>query len=321
MSLASIPGLKTYSVPPGLTDKERDEFFAECSRDTDRIREEKRKENTLKTPERERIQYDYKTKLGMDDIDIPQFMKNVFIHPVVETSEKDFFADDFCPRYFNNEQYRTDNEGRFLFFENGKINRIIDSMNELDPNVLSHKLLIKIGKQNLTPGFYKKCYKLNDFNFTQTSGEKIFNVRRISPFEVTCFTNIELKYEGYASSKRLIDTGCSVSTLPTDELWNYKTCKFITSELEDKLFFASTMEDIETCNGIKSDQFIYLKSPLYISLDGLNFVTINVFTVSLDEKNKDPPLIGMDIISQYTMIFSMFDGKYQLRISDQREEI
>jgi hypothetical protein len=69
---------------------------------------------------------------------------------------------------------------------------------------------------------------------------------------------------------------------------------------------------------------ILLKYPLYITIEGLNPVPIMYFLVSTEPINKDPRymyLIGLDVLNQHTWLYSQFDGKKLLKITNLREEI
>jgi hypothetical protein len=318
MSFANIPGLKTYTLPKNLSEEEKQNFLHESTIDSEKKKREEEIVNASKTPEQVRIKYDYNTILNMKDEDIPSFIKSFFKHPAIETSQKDIFIESFCPKYINNIKYRSAYEGKYIFIEDGIIKGIIDSESELDLSTLTHKLLIKIGKQDQNYGFYKRCYDLpiNTF-YHDVDGEKI-QINRPMSFQVKCYFNDTKEFDNYITNTKIIDSGCSVTPLPDDKIWNYNTARFIDQGIENKLLAFTKLEDIITCNGTKTEQFVYLKSPIYVSLDGLKFVELKVFSVSLDQNSKNMPLIGMDIISQYTMIFSNFDGKFQLRICNQR---
>jgi hypothetical protein len=64
---------------------------------------------------------------------------------------------------------------------------------------------------------------------------------------------------------------------------------------------------------------IYFQTPLYMSV--LQMVPIYAFIVGLEEENKLMPLLGIDVINNYTSTISRFDGKIQLRITDLRDEL
>lgn len=144
MSFANIPGLKTYTLPEGLSDEERQKLIHKYGLESEKLRKEEALIKASKTPETQRIQYEYKSKFNMKEEDIPDFIKIFFIDPVIETSQKDIFIEQFCPLYLNNEQYRIDNKGKYIFIEDGKIKGIINSERDLDLSTITHKMLIKI---------------------------------------------------------------------------------------------------------------------------------------------------------------------------------
>lgn len=139
-------------IPEGLSTDERREFLKQCAEDTYKYNENKRlkkrieqKEYIEQEKERKRTKYDYSKKLDMDEDDVPHFMKSVFSLPQISFHEKDLFIENFCIKYFNCEPFRDYNDGRMLFFEDNKFNRIVDSMARLDSETFSDRTLINIG--------------------------------------------------------------------------------------------------------------------------------------------------------------------------------
>lgn len=318
MSFASLPG--ACILPDGLSDEERREFMHNHLVNEERKLNMEKNLNKGKTPERQRVEYDYKTKLSMEDNEIPLFMKGVFIHPAIETSQKDIFAEYFCKRYFEDEEYRIENEGKYLFFEDGIAKPITNSTN-VDPTTFTHKLFVPIGKLKSSNQFYKRCYNLKiDTNVEESDGI-FFSVDIKRSFYVDCYTNGDENLNGSLTNKKIIDTGADITPLPNETLWDYSKSDFLNLEIKNKFFLKASFQQVNTCNGPKLEQIIYLKTPMYISIDGLNFAKLHMFTVGINQNEFPLPLIGMDIISQYTMIFSIFDGSFQLRVSNQRNEI
>lgn len=191
MNFNTIPGLITCVIPEGSTEEEKIEIMHQFAVDSDRRYKEKERIRLGLTPEIQRIGYDYKSKLGMEDKDIPIFMKLLFVDGSIETSQKDIFAEQFCPLYFNDEQYRIDNEGKYIFIEDNKIKGIINSMFDFDTKSLTNKLLIKIGKQDNHYAFHKGRIDSSHNQIIQydPSGEIlepfIFNTPKL--FSVECF--------------------------------------------------------------------------------------------------------------------------------------
>lgn len=146
MSFASKLGYETFVVPEGLSEEERQKFLEESGKSFDKTRAEKEKLKLTRTPDIERVKYNYTQRLGVHESKVPDFMKMIFIHPGIDTSQKDLFADQFCRVYLNNEEYRLQNEGKFIFLEDFKMKGIIDSWIDLDPSIVSNKMAIKISK-------------------------------------------------------------------------------------------------------------------------------------------------------------------------------
>lgn len=134
------------------------------------------------------------------------------------------------------------------------------------------------------------------------------------------FLNGTPNESGCLSQYKYIESGCNVSGIIDDSIWDYRNNNFKDIGVKTKFFLCRLAESIGTYNGLKFVYFVYLKESMYVSLDKLNFVPITLFTVSMNETDKEMPLVGLDILTKYTMIFSIFDGRYQLRIINQREE-
>lgn len=109
------------------------------------------------------------------------FMEALFIDPSIETSQKDIFAEQFCPLYFNDEQYRNDNDGSYIFIEDGRIKGIVKSI-KIDSSRLTSKHFIKIGELDTNYGYCRKSYDLPIHKFQHKM--KIFLLMLIEKYHL-----------------------------------------------------------------------------------------------------------------------------------------
>lgn len=159
-----------------------------------------------------------------------------------------------------------------------------------------------------------KFLQLQDQPFNQ---ELLLLIKTLSIF--TCGIGINKNLNEYRTYTKMFDTGCTSSPLFDDSIWDFDKVCFINPTVELEYLNRIKPENIQTCNGISHERIVYLKKPFYVSIEGLNPVEIYYFTVPL-EKETLTSLIGMDIISQHTVLLSKFDGKYGIRITELKEE-
>lgn len=322
---------QTRILEVGASDEDFLAYMKEMCDERQKEDEEELFKKQSQTPERTRIEYPYWEILQIDKELVPLFMVGLFMTPFISTSEKDKFALEFCRKYLDDTEFKNNMDGKFLYFENNVINCIIDDPSDLPKyDHYVSKLIIPIGKlpqhnrygkisQNLPHNTV--IYDPKDTKHTfrdKTITEKITIVRPTS-FQIDCNINNTTIRETSFSKRKIIDTGCEISPIFDKCFWDFNNGRFINPILhpyEDK----KCLEIFNTCNGPKSEYVIYLNKPLFIWLGNLIPIKIFSFSVPLDIKDSLNHLIGMDIISQYTLIFSNFDGEYKMKITELREE-
>jgi hypothetical protein len=318
-------------LPPNATFEERVAYIKEMADEADREDIENAHRKKLQTPERERIEYPYWDVLHMRKEDVPPFMVAVFITPFISTDEKDKFARDFCRSYFDNIDYKESVEGKFLYFENDVIHSILDNIHEMPQHdTYVSKLIVPIGKLQSHNGYAKVSQELNfrttTYDLTDQRntyhGERLSDtmivIRPIS-FIFGCTMNVTESIDFSMIKNKIIDTGLEITPLFDTSFWDFRNGRFLSESLRN--YEAARVTDIlQTCNGAKYEYIIFLKRPFFVSIGGLPPVKIFSFTVSINETTESISLIGMDIISQYSLIMSKFDGKYGMKIMELREE-
>lgn len=317
-------------IPEGLTFQEEYDFFRKLVAEESAEREIEQIKKAA-TPQRIREQYPYCEKLGMENKDIPHFMKGFFITPCFSTEEKDKFVNDFCKPYLNDKKYHDDVEGKYLYFQDNIIADIVENPN--DTPTFDHyvsKIFIKIGELPQHNLYGKISQELGTREITYTSYDKrcVFpkeciphsiTVTHIKSFKIPCFINADSSIDITTRKEKIIDSGCDISPIFDFNSWYFEEIKFKNSTLQT-YEAAKYLELFNTCNGPTYHYIIYLNRPLFISLGKLTPVPITSFLVSTQNDDSMKDLIGMDIISQHSMIFSKFDGIYGMKIMELREE-
>lgn len=318
-------------LPPNATFEERVAYIKEMADEADREDEENKLKKNLQTPEIERIEYPYWNVLQMRKDDVPPFMVAVFITPFISTGEKDKFARNFCRPYLDNPDYKESVEGKFLYFEHDVIHSILDHIYEMPQHdTYVSKLIVPIGKLQSHTGYAKVSQELGfktvtyDLNnhMNVYHGERLsdtMTVIRPMSFIFGCTMNITESIDFSTIKNKIIDTGLEITPLFDTSIWNFQLGRFLTETLQ-RYEAARVTEIMHTCNGSKYEYIIYLKRPFFVSIGGLTPVKIFSFTVPVNDTRESISLIGMDIISQYSLIMSKFDGKYGMKIMELREE-
>ena len=134
-----------YELPENPTDEDIQKYVLLESLESERIKKEEEKLKNTQTPSYIREQYDYKLKLNMEDKDIPQFMKSVFIAPSIQTNQKDIFLEEICKPYFNETRMKDYLNNKYIYFREGILIDILEDESSIDPNDTGFpKLLIPI---------------------------------------------------------------------------------------------------------------------------------------------------------------------------------
>ena len=267
---------------------------------------------------------------------IPHFALRLFEEPYIPNLEKKRFCDEFLREYLENEEYHKNVKGQFIAFLNNKFYGIVE--NEADfwniGGNRATRTLIKIGKvQNIRGNVCKRECKTNSF-FKRMNDGKLKEFIQHEIYNVNYGISYMNKLDKYTykfflptGGKKIIwDTGCEITLLPFPELWDFKLKYFLKSDnlITETINNMKCYDEPITMNcagGLNINMtIIYFKQPIYISVSGLNPVEIHKLVVPTSFQEYEF-LIGLDIINQYTSIISKFDGKIELMVQNQREEI
>ena len=138
---------------------------------------------------------------------------------------------------------------------------------------------------------------------------------------------------GYKHSQLVtVDTGCTDTLGFLAMNWSVKHKIFakrkndgipqdVFDELNSKKINYTKIK-IEGLNEYNSFNLITLDPPIMIGIENLNPVEISQLLVPRKTDQYDTEgLLGMDIISKFTFIFSTFNGSYGVKVMDLNEEI
>jgi len=310
-------GINSFSIPENASEEEKKEIFRLSLEDSEKRNKKINESN--QTPARIRQEYNYWDRLNISKEQVPFFMVGIFQSIFISTDEKDNFINIFCLNYLNDVNFQNQFDGKYLFFLNNKLVSIIDTKEDMDySNPYDTRLVVKIGKLDVYNGYgktslapiYSPIMSINNLPVTG-------NV--IKSFNCQCFLSINSSLNDVISATKIIDSGADCSPLFDPSIWDIENNNF--KNLDFSAYFFNFSEQVlyMTCNGPTVENFISLKNPLYVSLNGLKPVPIYYFNIP-NGVNMSVPIIGMNILSQYTIIFGDFHGVYQCKIIEKGEE-
>lgn len=170
---------------------------------------------------------------------------------------------------------------------------------------------------------YGNCVNIHPLNY---------NKHRCGPFYVECKLHVNgIEFEDPIA---IVDTGCEISSLFPDYLWDYNNRAF-KSELNISYFkkYKKELEmlknnlkplnfvDINTGNGLCDKILLEFIDPVYVSVENLNPVPIYYFLVNKEEA--DPPLqtlVGLDMLTQYDLHLTKNNNKPVIIMKDYPNE-
>ena len=262
---------------------------------------------------------------------LPNFMDVIFTNPYIPSEQKQIFLEEFAIKYLKEKKFKNSVKGKYILFFNNIYTEIIDKKTDAFNYGTGRdsKITIKIGELERNKQFMGKiCESLKykeDEIYTYEDTTIIY--KKVSGSIIKCGmgdTNTIIDENRFKIMDKLIDTGCDITPIFCKSLWDFKKSKFKLGMNIDHLenFFGFVDQRLtETCNGDIYVNMIYLKKPLYVTIKGLNPVPIYILSVPLLSKGTLPNLIGLDVISQYTMMISNFNGIVEMRFTEQREEL
>ena len=310
------PNVKTFSIPEGATEEEKQYIFKLAEEDT--IKRDLKRKQKLETSSKIRQEFNYWDSLEISKEDLPRFMLPIFTSMSVSTSEKIRFLNIFCKPYLEFPKLRNELEGKYLYFLNNIFIDVIDSKDNMDySNSFDTRFVVKIGKLDNYNGYCKTIIN-SRYKPILSRDKKELTGNVIKSFNTKCYILPDLNnqtFNNFITRNKMLDIGCDISPIFDPEIWNFNNDSFQNSTLHSLCFNSYEYIDMSTCNGLTIEKFIILKQPLYISINGLKPVPIYYFTIP-NNPNNIVNIIGMDILSQYTVIFGVFNGLYQCRIME-----
>lgn len=285
--------------------------------------------------------FEYRQK-GVTDENLPDFAYVFFTNRFIKNTLKQEFLDNFLIKYLTDKKFKARHDGKYIVVLNNTEYVIVNSIEDSDSlnnHQIGGKMNIYIGdlpRVRAGVSTIVKDKKEGNCVFKTSNGENI-SVYKQQTYKLKCALTHKtvLEHGSMAYNKNIdciYDTGCEISYLFLPELWDFENYKFKnnirngTTEYWNRNNFGRTScVYIEGANGnIFSVNLIYLKNPLYISVEGLNPVPVYYLLVPIEEPDENTEflfLIGLDIINQLSSTISMFNGKVQLRLTNQKEEI
>ena len=173
---------------------------------------------------------------------------------------------------------------------------------------------------DLTPDDITRCYQIGAKPLCQYQAkiECLENnpiKNRCGPFYTECSLHI--------NEKKYIDTGCEVSSLFPDYIWDYEN-QIFREEINSNYFEKYKNElkilknslnpvdsvDINTGNGICDKLLLEFKEPIYVGIKDLEPVPIYYFLVNKEGPTEElQTLIGLDILTQYDLYLTKDGNK------------
>jgi len=302
---------KRYLPPKGMSKEELKVHF-------DRIREEDR---IISEKRFEPYRFDYQAKLqeyGYTVNDLPDFLRSSLKMHCMLKEQAEQFIEIFCIPYLEEQEIRDEYHGKYIFVEDG-VWSISDNFNSIDFNSATDKTFIKIGGEKPINGYGKIVKDLTIQEIPRKIDEHEFIEYRPVSFIVECGVGTTDEVDSMLCENKIFDSGLEISHLMNDSIWDYNNKKFTDEYISKQLIKCKISQTMYTCNGPTDECLVFLKKPLYVSMEGLKPVEIHSFIMPYEKPETPIFLVGMDIISQYSWCYGTFDGKRQLRIKDMQE--
>lgn len=302
---------KRYLPPKGMSKEELKVHF-------DRIREEDR----IANEERKRpYRFDYQAKLqeyGYTVNDLPSFLSFFLKTHCMLKEQAEEFIDIFCIPYLEHQEIRDEYHGKYIFVEDGVWN-VLDNLKGIDFNTRTMKSFAKLEEQIPINGYGKIVKDLTIQEIPRKIDEHEFIEYRPVSFIVECGVGTTDEVDSMLCENKIFDSGLEISHLMNDSIWDYEISEFINKTVSDEFIKTKIPQTMYTCNGPTDECLVFLKKPLYVSMEGLKPVEIHSFIMPYEKPDSPIFLVGMDIISQYSWCYGTFDGKRQLRIKNMQE--
>ena len=304
-----------FYLPSNISNEEKIRIFRETAIIVEEERKRKNEENKRNTPKIKfqlKREFNYWDKLNIKKEDVPSFMLGVFQAIFISDEEKEKFINQFCKFYINNEIFRNNTNGKYLFFLNNILVDIISNENEIDySNRGDTRLIVKIGEEPLFNGYGKVNLNPNYYPIYSDEGEQITD-NVVHAFKLNAYVSGDNNFDPRKFTTSLCDSGADISPILFPEIWNFQINKFVDENVHNFYFKFCKPINISTCNGVAKEY--------YVSLEGLDSVPIYEFTIpqydlNIPElKSSFVHLIGMNIISQHILIFAEFNNVYRCKI-------
>ena len=273
--------------------------------------------------------------------DLPIFVLSLLDDPWIPLADKEEFLSQVAIPYLTDKKFRKENTNKVIMIEKNRFIGIShkESMHNYgDPKIV--KTTINIGELPTVNCFGSIIIPKNEREYVT---EKGISKIKSEHYKVTVnFTHLKKIEKGnYCSSEMIFDTGNEITICPSIKWWNFGIKDFDCPEfdtfsndsneniLENSDILLEWSSKIESKTKITMAQpsvssdvlLVELNPPMYLSIDNLKPVKLTKFLVGISENDSLMPLLGLDIINQYTSTISNFNGNVELRIQNQREEM
>lgn len=314
--------------------------------------------NGLNIPTNRYFNYDQESLRGKF---IPGFAKIILDHPYFSQEQKQKFVDLFLIEYLEDEEIQEALYGQYLIFNNRDFIAILEDLKELSElekqGYTGVKYTVPIGYVRMTGGTggFSVSFdrpppheKLSNFH----DGPRV--IYEEGPYIVNVGISAERNpssFDQFIEREMIYDTGAFKTIIPFPELYdadkqefflpdNYpylteENINFYTKESYERerivtLDFINKLNDNRDhfeplqSHGVTSsadmDELCF-KVPIKVTPGGLTAKELMSVAVPKENNILRMLLLGRDLINQYTNIISRFNGKIQLRITEQRDEI
>jgi len=307
----AIETFKKFIPPKGLSTREQEEFRRRIKEDYEILNRDRYKN----------YKYDFMQKfeeIGITRDQIPDFMYAVLKTQFLLKTEAERFIEDFCIDYLEDLDFRNALLGKWIIIEDGYF-RIDDNLSSLDFDSDTKKFISKIGIVNPANGYGASINKLRIEEIQRHIDDHQFTEIRPKSFTVNCGMGLEPDTENMTCKIKIFDTGLEISHLIDDSCWDYQDNEFLDKNFSRQFIKCCTDQTMYTCNGPVLELLVFLKFPMYISVEGLKPVMINSFLVPFEKPENELNLIGMDILYQYSWCYGNYDDEDQLIIKEKRK--
>lgn len=201
--------------------------------------------------------------------DLPRFAVKILEERRYTDKNKRKFIKNFLKKYLENVDLQKEIDKHYILFKNHKYKGYFPNKDEMDDYV---------NPDDLTLCYQIGAHPLCQYNTTIPSLKNNLKKNKCGPFYAEC--NLHVNGKKFTDPTLLIDTGCEITSLFPDYIWDYENQK-IRDEIKNSYFNNSKRElknlrellkpndsvDINTGNGICDKILLEFKEPISVSID------------------------------------------------------